>query len=86
MMLADQSRIETSQSYQPAKLLHSVGSRGESRISSKGTAYGERGARAYIVSLRALPSVGSRGKASDGKFPEIFTGGNFPESFRKLSL
>jgi hypothetical protein len=23
---------------------------------------------------------------SDGKFPEIFTGGNFPESFRKLPL
>jgi hypothetical protein len=23
---------------------------------------------------------------SDGKFPEIFTGGNFPESFAKVSL
>jgi hypothetical protein len=24
-------------------------------------------------------------QCSDGKFPEIFTGGNFPETFRKVS-
>jgi hypothetical protein len=34
-----------------------------------------------VINIAPLTSFSRDSKSSDGKFPEIFTGGNFPETF-----
>jgi hypothetical protein len=44
----------------------------------------ERTSLIHVVQRPATANI-SANASSDGKFPEIFTGGKFPESFRNLS-